>query len=149
MQALFSLHLQGLPNQTCSLGNFLQAFWIFMSSTIKVYWIIEVFELLITALYIISPYIIQVSKDTLTIPRTSRRIVDLAFWYQRLSRLPYIFLHLTPYSGKYVRTNQWKVLVSQLYLNTDAAGIPKTSVTIHQITCYHVRGDRNICSKTT
>jgi len=52
---------------------------IFISSTLKVYWIIELFVLQITVLYIISPNIIQVSKDTLTILKTSNKSVDFGF----------------------------------------------------------------------
>jgi len=80
---------------------FVYNFRIFISSTLDVYWITEVFELQITALYIIYPNIIHASKDTLTLLRKSRGIVDLGFCYQRQSRLLYLFVHLTPCSGKY------------------------------------------------
>jgi hypothetical protein len=81
--------------------------------------------------------------------RKSSRSVNLGLWYQRLLGLPYIVLHMTPFSGKYVLMKQWKLMLWQLYLNMDAAGTPKTSVTIHQITWRHIWWDRNICSKTS
>ena len=98
---------------------------IIISSTLAVYSIIGMFVLYITALLIISPDIIHVSKGTITFLRNSSRSMDLGFWYNRLLLLPYIFLHVTPSSGKYVLSNQWKVLLSHLYLNTDAAGTSK------------------------
>ena len=79
--------------------------------------------------------------------RKSCGIVDLGFCYQRQSGLLYLFVHLTPCSGKYIMMNQCNVLLPQLYLNMDAEGTFKTLVTINQITWCHVTGDRNIWHK--
>ena len=91
--------LAGLFRPAVSETFFFYNFRIFISSTLDVYWIIEVFVLQITALHITSHNIIHVSKDTLTMLRKFSRIVELRFCYQRQSRLPLIFLYLTPCSG--------------------------------------------------